>query len=86
MTDTFEDKQRAEVLARLAAQGVPVEPLLTATEVQAFLGLKPRHFERVVKDGVLPAPIRIGKIRRWRMSDLTRYLETTPRISNSHAA
>ena len=82
----IDEVKKAKILDRLANQAVPVDPLLNTDEVCALLGLRRRHFEIIVKDGQFPAPIRLGRLRRWRSTEITQFLETTPRVSNSHAA
>ena len=67
---TTKDNPRGITLTRLAREGVDFDPLLSAEEVRAILGLLPRHFEMMVKAGTVPAPLRFGNLRRWRSSDI----------------
>ncbi len=45
--------------------------LLNSKEVAAYLGVDPREVRRMVKEGLLPTPIRLGKRRRrWRKEEI----------------
>ncbi len=49
--------------------------LLNYKEVAEFLGIDPREVRRLVKEGLLPAPIRLGeRRRRWRKAEIDRAL------------
>ena len=44
--------------------------LLTAEQLAATLGVSAKTIRRYVAAGRLPAPIRIGKLQRWRRADV----------------
>lgn len=41
-----------------------------------WAGCSERHLDNLVKDGLFPAPIRLGHSPRWRRSDLLNWLES----------
>lgn len=46
-------------------------PLLVGRkEAAAMLGVSLRSFLRLVERGVAPAPVRLGRLTRWRVADL----------------
>lgn len=49
--------------------------LLTVHETAQQLSLSTRTIWKLVATGDFPQPLRIGGARRWRESDLTRYVE-----------
>lgn len=55
-----------------AASQAPVvgDELLRDTEVAARLKLCRRQIHKLAADGRLPAPIRLGRSIRWRLSDV----------------
>ena len=46
-----------------------VDPLLTDREVASYFGIGRSTVWRWVSDGILPEPIRLGGLSRWRQSD-----------------
>lgn len=58
--------------------------LIGAKDVAQQLGISLRKFEGMVADGVAPKFIRLGRLRRWRVSDIEKWLEE--RFSHQHAA
>ena len=51
--------------------------LLTEPELRAILSLSRSSVYRLVRDGVLPKGLRVGKRGiRWRLCDVERWLET----------
>lgn len=49
--------------------------LLTLTEVAKFLGVCPRTVSRLVANGDLPNPAKVGRGSRWFRNDLTAYFQ-----------
>ena len=49
--------------------------VLSRREAAAFCGLSGSSFDRAVKRGDLPAPIRVGRCRRWRPEALDSALD-----------
>jgi excisionase family DNA binding protein len=49
--------------------------LLDVRSVAALLGSSTKHVWRLRDDGLLPAPVRVGALVRWRASDLNRWIE-----------
>jgi len=61
--------------------GVDDLRLLTVREVGQLLGISPRTVWRLAAQaevglGDFPRPIRIGRLRRWRLADLRRFIES----------
>lgn len=53
----------------------PPEPvLLSATELARMLAISVRHVWRLRDAGDLPAPIKLGKLIRWRKAAIERWL------------
>ena len=61
-----------------ASQEVQVlDLLLSAADVAEALGISVRTLWRWSRDGITPAPLRLGKkTTRWRASDLQRYIDS----------
>ncbi|MCA9259658.1 MAG: helix-turn-helix domain-containing protein [Planctomycetales bacterium] len=51
-----------------------MEQLLTPIEVARHLRVSKRTVDRLVARGSLPSPICVGGQRRWRTSDIERWL------------
>ena len=49
--------------------------LLDKREVAEAFGCSTRHLDRLAKDGLIPPPIRIGHLVRWRRTDLLAWLD-----------
>lgn len=56
-----------------------LEPLLSAGEVASVLKISRSGLERLLAVNAGPAFIRIGKLRRWRKSDLKRWIDDQAR-------
>ena len=52
------------------ARGAPKEVYLSRVELARMLGCAPRTVDRRVRAGILPQPVRIAGLLRWRASDL----------------
>ena len=53
--------------------------LVPAAEAAALLSMGKSTFWREVAKGVVPSPIKIGGLTRWRVADLHRFVQpTTP--------
>lgn len=51
------------------------EPMMDARTVASLLGISLRTLDTLVARGEAPAFIRIGQIRRWRMAEITIWIE-----------
>lgn len=51
------------------------EPMMDARKVASLLGISLRTLDTLVARGEAPAFIRIGQIRRWRMAEVTTWIE-----------
>jgi excisionase family DNA binding protein len=49
-------------------------PLLTKEDVAALLKVQPRTINEWQRQGRFPAPVRLGRLRRWRRSDLDQFI------------
>lgn len=64
----------------------PFPKLLRRAEVEQVLGLSTASIYRLMSEGILCRPIKVGKRAvRWRAEDIARYLDTRP-TSNSQPA
>ena len=50
------------------------ESLLDTSQLASLLACSPRHVDRLLKQGRLPAPVRLGSLRRWRSSQIQQWL------------
>ena len=64
----------AATIARAEARGVAHAQLLTARETWELLRLSRATFRRYLKRGLVPQPIRIGSLDRWRLRDIERFV------------
>jgi excisionase family DNA binding protein len=55
-----------------------VKELLTAREVAERMGVSLRTIWRWTITGELPAPVRRGRIVRWKATDIERYVQDLP--------
>jgi excisionase family DNA binding protein len=53
--------------------------LMTVKEVAAWLGASQRSVWQWAADGVIPPPIVLGRLRRWRLRDLEEWAARAPR-------
>jgi len=51
-----------------------LRPLLTAPEVAAVLAISLRKFEQLIAAKDAPVHLRVGRLRRWRASDVQRWI------------
>ena len=58
--------------------------LLTIQETADMIGVSKRHFHRLYMNGEAPAPVRLGRLTRWRMSDLDKWLNDLPQERYHH--
>jgi len=61
------------MIARMSEPSDP-ERLLTAQQVAEHLQISDRTFEHMVSSGNAPPFIRIGRLRRWRPLDLSKWI------------
>jgi excisionase family DNA binding protein len=55
---------------------VPVElSMLTAEEIARLVNCSPRTVHRLADEGVIPRPVRIGGMLRWRRPDIEGWIE-----------
>lgn len=59
-------------LAALAA--LPDDCAITADQVASLLACSVRHVWRLADAGDLPAPVPIGRLRRWRVGTIRQFL------------
>lgn len=52
--------------------------LVPAAEAAKMLSIGRSTFWARVKDGLAPAPVHIGGLTRWRVSDLQRHVQAMP--------
>ncbi len=64
---------------------VPVEwAMWTAEEIARLVNCSPRTVHRLADEGVIPQPVRIGGMLRWRRPDIEGWIERgCPKIANS---
>ena len=48
--------------------------LIKATEVAELLGVSPRTLWRLLSEGGVPQPVRLGGSTRWRLSDVESWI------------
>jgi predicted DNA-binding transcriptional regulator AlpA len=48
--------------------------LLTKDQVGAILGVSPRYVDMLVSRGDLPPPIKRGRLSRWRLADIEKWV------------
>jgi len=60
--------------------------LLSRTDVAQMLGLSLRTVERMEEKGELPAPVRLGRLVRFRASDIERYISRLRATERTAAA
>lgn len=65
-----------------------LDPLLIdRAGVAALLGCSERHVYRLLTDGLMPRPVRVGSLVRWRCDDLEEWVAsgcTAPAMSANH--
>ncbi len=54
--------------------GIP-ELCLNIKQLASVLGVSSRHIERLDSSGKLPKPLRLGRAKRWRTSEIEAWLE-----------
>ena len=64
----------------------PVRLLLSVKAVAAALGISERSIWRLSDTGELPAPIRVGRLRRWRRSSIENWIAQAERKAQRHAS
>ena len=60
-----------EAMRAIVIQAAPV--LVRADTAARLLEISPRSLDRLVVHGVLPPPVRLGRIRRWVYQDLCKW-------------
>ena len=59
-----------------SSDGAPQEPrLLSSADVCSLLRVSKRTVSRWARAGCLPRPLLLGGLRRWRLADITRWVE-----------
>lgn len=48
--------------------------LVTAKEVAAMLDISLRTIWRRLSDGTMPPPVRLGRLVRWRLADIRKWI------------
>jgi predicted DNA-binding transcriptional regulator AlpA len=59
--------------------------LLNKAEVVALLGLSIRTVERYSRLGLMPAPVQLGRLVKWRLADLRKWMAALPSAHTSTA-
>ena len=54
----------------------PNDRLLSRQEVQRIVGVSRTTLYRHVENGVLPNPVRVGRLLKWRSVDIETYLNS----------
>ena len=54
---------------------LPIEALLDVGAVARLLGCSQRHVAKLVHDHLMPAPLHLGHLRRWRPDIVRDWLE-----------
>ncbi len=49
--------------------------LITAEELARMMGVSERTLWRLLSGGKLPQPVRIGRNTRWRLAEVTEWIE-----------
>jgi excisionase family DNA binding protein len=57
----------------VTAVSAPPE-LLTVRQVAARLGCSPRHVNRLADTSLMPAPVRLGTLVRWRAAEIESWI------------
>jgi predicted DNA-binding transcriptional regulator AlpA len=57
------------------ASTIPEGGLIDASGVAAMMACSVRHVRRLDAAAELPAPVRIGRLVRWRLEELSRWLD-----------
>lgn len=52
--------------------------LVPAEEAAKMLSMGRSTFWKAVKERLVPAPVKIGGLTRWRVSDLTQHVQAMP--------
>ena len=66
---------------QLAEGSTVFEPTITSDELERLLKLSESTIRRLVKEHCLPAPLRLGRQRRWRASDIAMFLTGTTAVA-----
>lgn len=87
MSEVRQDVQqlRSEVLAAksptaasaqrvVVGQGVSQPAMIDTKACAKMLGLSIRSWQRLVKNGNAPAPVKLGRLTRWRLSDVEAFV------------
>jgi predicted DNA-binding transcriptional regulator AlpA len=56
---------------RNQAAALPLEPLLTTSDLEQLLKVDRRTLARLVKRGELPVPMKLGGSNRWRPEEIS---------------
>jgi excisionase family DNA binding protein len=62
-------------MATPTAQSVPATALIDVERIADLLHCSTRHVQRLAADGRMPAPIRIGSLRRWPRATIEKWIE-----------
>ena len=57
-----------------AIESEPSDRLLTLAEVATDYDCSKRHVLRMVERGLMPAPVHLGSLLRWKQSDLDEWI------------
>lgn len=60
----------------------PAVLMIDVNVVAEMIGCSPRHARRMADGGLMPRPIRLGGLIRWRRSDILEWIQAgCPRVS-----
>lgn len=52
--------------------------LLTMKQTAAVINVTPQYIYKMIAEGKFPAPVKLGRMTRFRLVDLEQYLESCP--------
>jgi excisionase family DNA binding protein len=58
-----------------ALLSAPIEqPLIGIKDVAGMIGCSSRHVARLAKNNHLPAPVKVGRLTRWRKAEIQEWI------------
>ncbi|MBQ8692493.1 MAG: helix-turn-helix domain-containing protein [Synergistaceae bacterium] len=59
---------------------------LTSSQLAARLNLRPSHVRALTRRGEFPKPLNFGRCRRWRVTDVERFIDSMSEAQDLQAA
>ncbi|SLN72073.1 Helix-turn-helix domain protein [Roseivivax jejudonensis] len=84
MQTNYSGNQATSNIGEAPKLAIPADPLLRDKEAAAMLGASVSTFWRRVQDGVIPRPIKIGGMSRWKCSEIQAVIDNA--AANREAA